>query len=235
MAMKIDGEWPGPVVLRRGWSRATARPWNDAIAMAHLRIGRGSAEFTSSCAAALIDLGADAVLSPPLPATAQRMWLEAGFEPHSRLLLLRRELDTLPAPDHLISGGSTEDLDEALRIDAAAFDTFWRFDRAAMTEAMESTPRSILHVIRKPDGRLGGFCVTGMGQVIGYLQRVAVDPEWQRRGIGRSLVRTAARWARRNGAKAIVLNTQANNVAALQLYEDEGYQVMSDDLAVLRK
>ncbi len=163
------------------------------------------------------------------------MWLEAGFEQHSRLLLLRRELEDVPAPDHLISSGTADDLEEALRIDADAFEEFWRFDRAAMTEAMESTPRSILHVIRKSDGTLGGFCVTGMGQVIGYLQRVAVGPEWQRRGIGRSLVRTAARWARRNGARAIVLNTQANNLPALQLYEDEGYQVMSDDLAVLRK
>jgi ribosomal protein S18 acetylase RimI-like enzyme len=203
--------------------------------MAHLRVIRGNADFTSACADALAGAGAQATLSPPLPATAQRMWLEGGFELHSQLLLLRRELDDVPAPSHLISTGSNDDIDEALRIDAKAFDQFWRFDQPALTEAMESTPRSVLHVIRKPDGQLGGYCVTGMGQVIGYLQRVAVDPEWQRRGIGRSLVRTSARWARRNGAHAIVLNTQADNHPALRLYEDEGFQIMSDDLAVLRK
>jgi ribosomal protein S18 acetylase RimI-like enzyme len=235
VALKVEGDWPGLVTLRRGWSRANARPWNDSVPMAHLRVMRGGADFVEACAEALDGYPIEGVLSPPLPEAAQRMWREADFRPHARLYLLRRELDEVPAPDHLVSEGSPEDLGEALRIDAAAFDPFWRFDGRALQEAMESTPRAVIHVVRRPEGRLAGFAVTGMGQVIGYLQRVAVDPAWQRRGIGRSLVRTSARWARRNGARAIVLNTQAENRAALSLYEEEGYEVLGDELAVLRR
>ena len=234
MPVKIEGDWPGVITLRRGWSRAVSRPWNDAVPMAHLRIVRGGADFVDGCADTLItELGVDGVLSPPLPASVQQMWFEAGFESFARLRLLRRELDQVPAPDHLVTVGSDEDLEEALRIDAAAFDTFWRFDANALAEARESTATSIIHVLRGPDGGLVGFAVTGMGQVIGYLQRVAVHPAWQRRGIGRSLVRASARWAKRNGALALVLNTQAENDPAMELYLAEGFEVMSDDLAVL--
>ncbi len=235
MDVRIDGTWPGVITLRRGWSRAVARPWNDAVPMGHLRVIRGGAEFTEASAATVAGLGVEAVLSPPLPPASQRMWIEAGFDLHARLHLLRRDLTDIAAPQHLVTVGTDDDLAEALRIDAAAFDSFWRFDRAALAEARESTSRSVIHVVRRPDGNLAGFAVTGMGQVMGYLQRVAVDPEWQRRGLGSSLVRASSRWVRRNGARAIVLNTQADNEPAIRLYLAEGFEVMSDDLAVLRK
>ena len=233
--MRIDGEWPGPVMLRRGWHRADARPWNDHTPQAHLRLVRGGAAFLDESAATLEEMGAGGVLSPPLARAAQQLWGEAGFSFHARLRLLRRELDEVSSPDHLVALGTTSDLREMLRIDAAAFDDFWQFDARAMNEALTSTPDAAIHIVRRPNQQLCGFCVTGLGAAIAYLQRVAVDPEWQGRGIGRSLVRTAALWARRNGAQALVLNTQADNIAALRLYEAEGYRILDEELAVLRR
>ena len=54
------------------------------------------------------------------------------------------------------------------------------------------------------------------------------------RGIGRSLVRTSARWAQRQGAHALMLNTQGDNEPALNLYESEGFEQLREPLAVLR-
>lgn len=235
MPVKIEGDWPGVITLRRGWSRAVSRPWNDAVPMAHLRIVRGGADFVDGCADTLItELGVDGVLSPPLPASVQQMWFEAGFESFARLRLLRRELDQVPAPDHLVTVGSDEDLEEALRIDAAAFDEFWRFDHSAMLEALDSTRTSVIHVVRNAAGGLAGFAITGVGIALAYLQRVAVDPASQGRGVGRSLVRTSARWAQRKGAKALMLNTQADNGPALHLYASEGFRTLEEPLTVLR-
>ena len=201
--------------------------------MAQLRMERGGSAFLSDCTESLFGLGTEKVLSPPLPRSAQRPWSEARFTCHSRLELLRRNLDELPAPDHLVALGSAADLPEVLRIDRAAFDEFWSFDEAAMIEATQATARAAIHVVRRVGEGLAGFAITGVGTAIAYLQRVAVDPSHQGRGIGTSLVRTAALWARRHGAGAIVLNTQADNDRAVGMYLAEGYRILPEELAVL--
>lgn len=232
--VKVSGEWPGAITLRKGWARANSRPWNDTVRMAHLRMLRGTAPFIGECVDALRELGAPGVLSPPLPAAAQRVWKEANFVPHAELLLLRLDLDRIPPPSQLVVAGGTSDLREALRIDAAAFDEFWRFDHSAMLEALDSTRTSVIHVVRNAAGGLAGFAITGVGIALAYLQRVAVDPASQGRGVGRSLVRTSARWAQRKGAKALMLNTQADNGPALHLYASEGFRTLEEPLTVLR-
>ena len=232
----MEGSWPGQVVLRRGWSRAESRPWNDAVPMAHLRLVRGGgSSFIGECSEALLDLDISAVLSPPLPRSARIPWEEAGFDLCADLTLMRRPLDRIPPPSHLVRTGESSEIAEALRIDAAAFDEFWRFDRSALDEAMAATTSSVLHVVRSPEDGLAGFAVTGVGQTIAYVQRLAVDPRWQSQGIGRSLVRTSGRWAKKAGARSLMLNTQADNVEAIGLYESEGFRVLDEPLAVLTK
>lgn len=234
--VRVEGEWPGQVVLRRGWARAESRPWNETVPMAHLRLVRGGgSSFIGDCVDALLDLGTTAVLSPPLPRSAQPAWAEAGFDLCADLTLMRRSLDRVPPPGHLVMNGTDDDIGEALRIDATAFDEFWRFDRWALMEAMEATPTSVLHVVRSTDDGLAGFAVTGAGTTISYLQRLAVDPRWQGQGIGRSLVRASARWAKRSGSRALMLNTQTENEAAITLYETEGFHRLDEPLAVLSK
>ena len=203
--------------------------------MAHLRLVRGGgAPFISDCVEALRDIGASAVLSPPLPRSAQKTWCDAAFEHHADLALLRRTLDRIPPPGHLVLVGGEDDFDEALRIDAAAFDDFWQFDRRAMIEAMAATPHSVLQVVRNTAGGLAGFAVSGAGTSIAYLQRLAVDPGSQGRGIGRSLVRSSARWAKRMGSRVLMLNTQVGNDGAIALYESEGFVTLQEPLAVLK-
>lgn len=230
----IEGNWPGQVTLRRGWARAESRPWNDTVPMAHLRLVRGGgSSFIADCVEALEDAGATAVLSPPLPRSAQKSWRDAEFQPHAALALMRRRLGQVPPPGHIVIEGTEADQPEALRIDAAAFEQFWRFDASALAEAIAATPRSAIHVVRAPDGGLAGFAVTGVGSTLAYLQRVAVDPKFQGAGIGRSLVRSSARWAKKAGAGAIMLNTQVGNEPAIRLYESEGFDTLDEPLEVL--
>lgn len=204
--------------------------------MAHLRLVRGGGpSFIEDCFDTLRGLGLSAVLSPPLPTSARTPWEEAGFELCADLSLMRLRLERIPPPSHIVLDGGPGDIREALRIDAAAFDEFWRFDRNALEEAMAATPRSILHVVRNPENGLAGFAITGTGTTIAYLQRLAVDPRWQGQGIGRSLVRTSARWAKRAGASSIMLNTQSENVGAVRLYEAEGFEQLEEPLVVLRR
>ena len=234
MKVRFQGTWPGTVTLQRGWHRAVARPWNDDLPLAQLRLERGSAGFLADCTDSLLAVpGITGVLSPPLLPGARAPWEAAGFTPHSRLLLLRRELDALPAPTCPVVTGDPDDLAEADAVDRAAFDPFWRLGRAGLRDALAATPRRTLLLARHPDGGLAGFAIAGAGLSLAYLQRLAVDPAARSAGIGRSLVRAAGRWARGKGAGALLTNTPEGSEAAAAFYESEGFQAVTRDLAVL--
>jgi GNAT superfamily N-acetyltransferase len=229
------GEWPGPITFRRGWARADARPWNDTVKSASLRLVRGGGGFLQACTDRLCTVGAPTVLSPPLPASAHGPWLEADYEHFLDLALMRLELTEQPhCPNHLVVDGSEIALSYLLDIDAAAFKPFWRFDEHGMTEALEATGNSDTLIIRDAHGGAAGFAIVGYGSAVAYLQRVAVHPQWQGQGMGRSLVRAAARKARKNGAKIMLLNTQYDNEQAIGLYEDEGFSQLPEPLTLLR-
>ena len=54
---------------------------------------------------------------------------------------------------------------------------------------------------------------------------IAVDPEHQRRGVGRALLDAAAAEALRRGARRLTLRMFAPNTAARRLYESAGFVV----------
>lgn len=229
------GQWPGPLTFRRGWARAEARPWNDVEPSASLRLVRGSSPFLQACTSRLVELGAAEVLSPPLPSNARRAWETAGYEDYLHLALMRLSLDSQPSsPDHLVVEAEDWDSATLLCIDRAAFSEFWRFDEYGLREAVEATGHSSVLVIRDAVGGAAAYAIVGYGNAISYLQRMAVQPKWQGQGMGRSLLRVAARRARAAGAKVMLLNTQLDNTPAIRLYESEGFVELPDPLAVLR-
>lgn len=229
------GTWPGSISLRRGWARAEARPWNDAVDDATIRLVRGGSGFIEACVGRLRDFGVPSVLSSPLAPSARRPWESAGFSEYLDLALMRLSLDQpVSAPRHLVIREEHYDLDQMLAIDRAAFPEFWRFDKAAIVESTQATSSSSVFVIRDGNEGIAGYAVVGYGSAISYLQRVAVDPTWQGEGMGRSLVRAAARSAQRKGSRAMLLNTQFDNTPAIGLYESEGYVTLPEALAVLK-
>lgn len=229
------GTWPGSIAFRRGWARAEARPWNDAFDDAVLRVIRGGTPFIAACTSRLAEVGAPSVLSTPVAASAVKPWELAGFKEHLALALMRLSLDSpIPAPEHLVARDEQFDIDLMLQVDKAAFPEFWRFDRAALVESTQATGRSSVFVIRDGDLGLAGFAVLGYGHAISYLQRLAVHPDWQGKGMGRSLVRAVARSASRAGSRAMLLNTQHDNEAAIGLYEALGFVKLPESLSVLK-
>ncbi|MEO7428014.1 MAG: GNAT family N-acetyltransferase, partial [Acidimicrobiales bacterium] len=167
-------------------------------------------------------------------------FLDAGFSVHERLHLLIRPVDgSLPARSAApaLRRGRRADRPALLDVDAAAFPPFWRLDGAALDDALTATPASRLRVVDLPDDRpgLAGYAITGRAGPRGYLQRLAVDPTQQRRGVGSTLVSDALVWLRRWGAREVLVNTQEDNAAALALYEALGFRLQPDGLMVLRR
>lgn len=233
--VQARGSWPEPIKLRRGWAKGEARRWNASTPDATLRLVRGGAGFLDACTEYLLDVGAPSVLSPPLPRSAARTWESVGYEEFALLALMRMQLVRQgPTPDHLVSTEPV-DLDFLLTIDRAAFDEFWQFDRHGLGEAIGATNESTTLTIHGPDGDPVAYAVLGIGHAISYLQRLAVHPDWQGAGMGRSLVRHSIRIAMSAGTHAMVLNTQEDNRAAISLYRSEGFVVQPEGLTVLRR
>lgn len=230
----VSGDWPGRITLRQGWARAVARPWNDELPDASLRLVRGSAAFVRACAEHLCSTVVQGVTSPPLLGTAERPWRRAGFEPYLTLHLYRRSLSGGPQqPGARVKWISHPDWRRLAEVDAAAFDQLWAMNSLGLQEAFEATPRAgVLVTDEGPD--ITGFAIVGVGGNTGYLQRIAVRPERRRAGLGRALVRMAMSWAATRGALSMMLNTQPDNHTSASLYVGEGFSRMPSDLAVLR-
>ena len=123
-----------------------------------------------------------------------------------------------------------------LGVDHRAFSPFWRFDQAGLEDAREATPTSRYRVIDDdPSGKVIGYAVTGRAGTVSYLQRLAVHPDHQGRGVGTSLTLDALRWAARRGATSMLVNTQEENRSALSLYEHLGFVREQNGLDVLER
>jgi ribosomal protein S18 acetylase RimI-like enzyme len=60
-----------------------------------------------------------------------------------------------------------------------------------------------------------------------YIERLVVSPGFRRRGMARLLLAAAEDLARENGKRTVGLHVSGNNLPALRLYEDEGYDEVS--------
>jgi GNAT superfamily N-acetyltransferase len=178
--------------------------------------------------------GFTSAMSPALEPAAAVAWLAAGFERHEQLLLFHHDLSDLP---DRTSGGpplrraTGLDRHRAVAIDRSAFDDeFWRFDDLALREAVLATRQASFRI----DWWRRAYAVSGVADGRAFLQRLAVAPAAQRRGLGRALTLDALRWARRSSARSMSVNTQVKNAAARSLYERLGFCIDPDGLVVLR-
>ena len=57
-----------------------------------------------------------------------------------------------------------------------------------------------------------------------YIERLVVSPDFRRQGMARRLLAAAEDFARYAGKKTVGLHVSGNNLPALRLYENEGYE-----------
>src|SRR4051794_8429865 len=194
-----------------------------------------SADFVRQCLDVLASRGFSRVVTGALSPGEVPGFLAAGFEVHERLHLLAHELDDLPPIPPEAAGlrrAKRRDRPAVLAVDSRSFPRFWRLDDSGLEEAVRATPRARFQVAT-PDGPVVGYAVFGRAGRRGFVQRLAVDPEVQRRGLGWALMVDGLHWLRRRGVERAVVITQLGNDAALALYESLGFTREAVGLSVL--
>lgn len=232
-SVRIEGNWPAPILLTRGLARATARPWNDEDPSALLRLERGSLDFLEAATDCLTGMTRRGVYSPAIYPGSTRIWIRCGYEEHARLRIMERALSTPSEPPTVdVIEATDPDWDLIHHIDQRSFQGFWRMSQHGLQEALSSTRRSAVLTVQR-GGALAGYAILGAQWGASYLQRIAVDPDHIRLGLGSSLIRGALQWARQGGSQTMVLNVRDENTRAGRLYAGEGFRATATTLRVL--
>lgn len=161
-------------------------------------------------------------------------FLGAGFVEVDRLALLALDLRTARLP----RGGGTRrlrrrDLPEASAVDRDAFGDHWGNDTDALDDIGSATPHHRSRAVGRAP--ILGFAISGRAGRTGYVQRLAVRPDHQGRGVGGRLLIDALSWMARHAVETVLVNTGADNDAALALYRSAGFRPRPDELVVLER
>jgi ribosomal protein S18 acetylase RimI-like enzyme len=245
-------------MARLGGGRSLTARRTDGTATSHLRVvawrtGAGTGLITRSpdsppptpddirsvCERARAS-GYDELLTTALGPAECAPFRTCGFTTHVALVLLVRDLahrtETRTAAASPITIRTAGDRDWAAieHIDRAAFDDFWHLDRVGLGHALGATAISLLRIADDADGAPVAYTVTGINHAHGFVQRVAVHPDRQRRGIAGACLDDAISWAIASDARHLMVNTEHHNDAALRLYASRRFERQRDGLVVMR-
>lgn len=186
-----------------------------------------SVDFVRRCVEEAVRTGHGTLTTTAMATEEADGFLQAGFRVRASLHLLVRDLTDLhdlpAARDVSLGKARWSDRHRVLAVDAAAFGPGWRLDEWGLESALAATPASRFRVAHGADGRIAGYAVTGRAGKRGYLQRLAVEPPAQGRGLGSALVVDALRWCRKRRVRRVAVNTQQGNETALALYRRLGF------------
>ncbi len=131
---------------------------------------------------------------------------------------------TEPRADISIAPLGPEHYDEALRVWEAAglpAKLTGRESRSAFVAQLDCFPTTYLGAWA--DGRLVGLVMGTHDQRKGWINRLAVDPKWQRRGVGQRLVAACEAALAEGGIEIIAALIEHGNEPSRRLFEACGY------------
>ena len=108
-----------------------------------------------------------------------------------------------------------------------------RDSREAIARQLQSGVAAVFGL--EVDGRLVGAVLATHDSRKGWINRLAVDPAFRRRGYGLRLVEAAERWLREQGIHVIAALVEGYNEVSLNLFRRAGYVEIDTSMHYLTK
>lgn len=103
-----------------------------------------------------------------------------------------------------------------------------------MEEQMKAFPEFFIGAFKEK--RLVGVVIASYdGRMKGWINRLAVDPEYRHRGIARELIQTAEKTLENHGATIFCALIETPNEESLNLFQKMGYTAHRDILYVSKR
>lgn len=180
-------------------------------------------------------LGVRKIRTGALRATSAARVLSQGFHVIDTLALLSRDLSTpirRPSVTLRTRRLRRRHIAAAESVDLDAFGPKWAQHRDALRDTGQATLHSRSRRVASDNQRVIGFALSGYTNDVGYLQRLAISPDHQGRGIGSVLAYDALQWMQRRGCDHALVNTSLRNERALGLYERIGFSELAEKLTI---
>jgi ribosomal-protein-alanine N-acetyltransferase len=146
-----------------------------------------------------------------------------GFHPLTDVETMVKFDRSLPLANETtatVRAAAPEDIAGIARVDESAFAAHWRNSQATVARRFQNSP---LFMVAEIAGTVVGYADGEIRPPSAHLNRVAVLPDSQGRGIGEALLRRTLRQFWQEGAEQVTLNTQAHNLRARRLYRRLGF------------
>lgn len=127
-------------------------------------------------------------------------------------------------------------LDEIIRVDNLAFEDIWKESRDTLKNAIQVPPDTNNRcIVIKDEYRIIGYATYKYIEYDkkGYISRLAVEPMYQNKKIGKQILNDCIKWLKDKGALKVELTTQTNNSKSRPLYESLGFENIKE-LAVVK-
>lgn len=119
----------------------------------------------------------------------------------------------------MVRWADREDLGAVAELERLCFSIPW--SPAAIEEAFSN--ELYRFAVVEEEGRAVGYANFRIVADEGEIERVAVHPDFRRRGHGRKLMEAMVEYSRKRGVKNMTLDVRVNNEKAINLYESCGF------------
>ncbi len=121
------------------------------------------------------------------------------------------------------------DLEEIRTLDKNAFSYEWQISLNELHKALNHKGHNTVAVHRD---NVVGYLISTISPYNAHLARLAVNPQFQRRGIASGLLSDFLTQIKNNQIKQVTVNTQADNKPSIKLYQRFGFQRTSQTIPV---